>query len=263
MTTTETPAKPLVPFLDLILNHVTLLNNDTPPQLPEGCDTWGWKLVRPDLRTYQGYRWPWPGGRVTDPAATASSDPCPTTDGGFCVALDWRGATSASYPPHTILLLAYAEADVLARSVEDGKLRVRSAVVADVVEMQAVLVGAYLRGADLSGADLSGADLSGADLSGAYLRDADLSDANLRDANLSGANLSDANLSGADLSGANLSGANLRGANLSGANLRDANLRDANLSDADLSGAENITDSQRADYISRGALGLEATTNGV
>ena len=29
--------------------------------LPDGFDTWGIKSVRPDLRTYGGYQWPFPG----------------------------------------------------------------------------------------------------------------------------------------------------------------------------------------------------------
>src|ERR1035438_4888557 len=74
------------PFLDILVAHTDL-------PLPEGCDTWGWKTVRPDLRTHGGFRWPWPGGAVSDPHATPGNDPCPTADtGGFCVAKNWYGA---------------------------------------------------------------------------------------------------------------------------------------------------------------------------
>jgi Pentapeptide repeats (8 copies) len=226
------------PFLDVILGHAGH------PGLPDGYDTWGFKIVRPDLRSYGGFRWPWPGGTVDDPDAIASDDPCPTDGtGGYCVALSLAGAASGGHGHTTILLLAYREADVLARSGD--KLRARSAHVADVIDGQAVyrsaqhadLRGAYLEGADLRGAYLQGAYLRGAYLRGAYLQGAYLEHAYLQDANLQGAYLQDAYLRGADLRGAYLQDADLRGADLQGAYLEHAYLQDADLRGADLQGA--------------------------
>jgi hypothetical protein len=117
---------------------------------------------------------------------------------------------------------------------------------------------------NLCGVDLSGADLRGVDLSGANLREA-----NLREANLSGANLSEANLNGADLHKANLPRAILQRVNLSRANLSDANLGQAilfksNLSDTNLSGADlygarlknnlGLSEVDKVDLQSRGAI---------
>ena len=59
--------------------------------LPDGCDSWGIKSVRPDLRTYGGYQWPFPGSVAKcDPARIVanSRDACPQQRGdGLCVAL--------------------------------------------------------------------------------------------------------------------------------------------------------------------------------
>jgi uncharacterized protein YjbI with pentapeptide repeats len=267
---TDTQPKPRTPFLDLILAHC-----GNPP-LPDGYDTWGWKTVRPDLRSYGGYRWPWPGGTVTDPKARPGSNPCPTSStGGFCVALSWRGARSGGHGGTTALLLAYRQADVLARSDIDGKVRVREARVHEVIDvhrlmqkaskgvnladadladaylmgadlMGADLAGAYLMGADLMGADLAGANLMGADLTRADLARADLADANLMGANLTRANLARANLADANLAGAYLMGANLTRANLADANLAGAYLTRADLADADLARA-NLADANLRD----------------
>ena len=190
---------------------------------PDGCDRWAIRSVHPDLRSSRGFRWPFPGGVATvpdDAVDPSNTDACPARVGdGVCAARDWQGMASGGIPALTLLLVAYADADVLG---DDGhKLRLRRAVVVDVVDgtrlvrehgARANLSGAVLRGAGLWGANLSGANLSGAVLSGA----------NLSDANLSGANLSGAGLRGAGLWDANLSGANLSGADLSGAGLWDA-----------------------------------------
>jgi uncharacterized protein YjbI with pentapeptide repeats len=128
---------------------------------------------------------------------------------------------------------------------------------------EASLMNTDLRGLSLVKANLSGADLMCAKLSGANLLMANLSRANLTVANLSGANLTNANLSEAnlwaDLSGvnltrANLTNADLTGANLSGANLSGTDLRGASLTNADLRGVKGLTDVQRAEYQSRGAI---------
>ena len=175
MPDTDSQPKTYRPFLDIILD--TAGN----PPLPEGYDTWGFKIVRPDLRTYQlgdgtRYRWPWPGGTVTDPGTAVNGQPCPANAvGGFCIAKNLRGAASGGYGHATILLLAYRVADVAGEDAD--KRRVSHCLVVDVVAGQDAYRSA--RGADLAGADLTGADLTGADLRGAYLRGADLTGADL------------------------------------------------------------------------------------
>jgi len=208
-------------MLDLILDHC---GN---PELPQGYDTWGWKITRPDLRTYEGFRWPWPGGTVTDPDAIANDDPCPTwKTGGYCVALSWHGARSGGHGNTTAVLLAYRQSDILARDDRYGKLRVREARVHDVIDVHRLIqragAGADLTGADLTGADLTDAYLAGANLAGANLARADLTGANLEGASLAFAYLTGADLAGADLTGADLTGANLTGADLTGADLAGA-----------------------------------------
>jgi hypothetical protein len=234
----DAPAVRYRPLLDVILEVAGH------PALPDGYDTWGWKVVRPDLRSHGGFRWPLPGGTVTDLVARKSSNPCPTGEtGGFCVALTAKGAASGGHGHETILLLAYQQADVLAR--DNHKIRVRAAYVADVVDGQQVyrtasgadLAGAYLGGADLRGADLVRADLGGAYLGGADLTGANLAGADLRGADLGGADRAGANLGGAHLGGASLGSAYLTDANLTGAYLGSANLTDANLTGANLTGA--------------------------
>ena len=190
----EKPAK-LRTVLDVILEVAGH------PELPDEYDTWGWKVVRPDFRSYGGYLWPWPGGAVADPEAVPSNDPCPVRQtGGFCVALSAEGAASGGHGHETVLLLAYRQTDILA--ADNHKLRVRSAYVADVVDGRAVWRASA--GADLTGANLSGANLTGANLAGAYLAGADLTRADLAGADLAGVNLAGAYLAGADLAGASL-----------------------------------------------------------
>ena len=193
--------------------------------LPDGYDRWGIKSVRPDLRTYKGYQWPFPGGvaRAED-VDPDNTDACPNRPGdGLCVATTWRGMASGGIPARTLLLVAYKDTGVLGRDELGGRLRCREVAVVAVVDGERLLreegAGAYLRWADLRGANLSGANLRWADLRGA-----NLSGANLGGADLSGAYLRWANLRWADLRGANLSGANLRGAYLGGAYLDVANL---------------------------------------
>jgi hypothetical protein len=188
------------PFLDILVAHTDL-------PLPEGCDTWGWKTVRPDLRSHGGFRWPWPDGTVTDPHATPGSSTCPSGEtGGFSIAKNWHGARAGGHGGSTILLLAYALGDVLA---EDAcALRVAAAHVADVIDVHR-LVRSECAGAYLAGADLAGADLTGADLPGVYLAGADLTRTSLRRANLTDAYLPAVDLAYADLADACLTGANL------------------------------------------------------
>jgi hypothetical protein len=202
--------------------------------LPDGCDKWAMRTVRPDLTSRNNYRYPFPGNwaEASGPFVPDSKSECPSVPGdGICAATDYRGMASGGVPARTLLLVAYNSDDLLGFS--SHKLRLRRMFVVELLDGEKVLQehgsganlsGADLRGAHLSGADLRGANLSGANLSGAYLSGAYLRGAYLSGAYLRGAYLSGAYLSGAYLSGAYLSGADLRGAHLSGANLRGANL---------------------------------------
>ena len=191
--------------------------------LPDGYDRWGIKSVQPDLRTYKGYQWPFPGGvahaQDVDPTNT---DACPGRPGdGLCVATTWQGMASGGIPARTLLLVAYRGAEILGRDEEEGKLRCRDVAVVAVVDGERLLreagAGANLTGANLGWANLGRANLSGANLTGANLGWANLYGAHLYRAHLGGADLSGADLSGADLAGADLRWAGLAGANLSGA----------------------------------------------
>ena len=168
--------------------------------MPAWCDSWGIKSVRPDLRTYGGYQWPWPGQTAAcDPNALvpANRDARPSQEGdGLCVATSWRGMASGGIPASTMLLVAYASSEALGGDTENGKLRLPRVAVVAVVD-----------GLRLLREFGAGANLSGANLRGANLTRADLRDANLRGANLRRANLRDANLTRADLFGANLTDA--------------------------------------------------------
>ena len=214
--------------------------------LPEGCDTWGIKSVRPGLRTRNDFQWP-ASGWVTVPSDgidQENTSPCPSRPGdGLCVASTWKGMASGGIPARTLLLVAYSSAGVLGG--DDHKVRVSRVCVVEVLDGTGVLApgddlrGAYLPGVDLRRANLSGADLTGAALHGAYLTHADLTGADLRragltNADLTGADLRRADLTDADLTGADLTGADLTGADLSGANLGGVNLSIADLTDADL-----------------------------
>jgi hypothetical protein len=210
---------------------------------PEGFDTWGLKSVRPDLKTYDGYQWPFPGSvAIAHDVNETNKDNCPSHRGdGLCVATTWAGMASGGIPARTLLLVATRSSDVLGMGVGKSSRHREVAVVA-LVDGERLLredgIGANLRGAYLRGANLDGANLRDANLDGANLRDADLYGANLRGANLVGANLDGARMVGADLGTANLDGANLFGANLVGADLVGADLDGADLYGANLVGAD-------------------------
>ena len=162
MPDTTTQPKTYRPFIDVILQ---VAGN---PTLPDGYDTWGFKITRPDLRTYRlatgRYRWPWPGGTVTDEKTVVNGEPCPTLyTGGFCIARTLAGAASGGYGHATILLLAYRLADVAGEDA--GKRRVTHCLVADVIDGREAYRAATR--ADLTRANLAGANLAGADLAGA------------------------------------------------------------------------------------------------
>lgn len=189
-------------------------------EMPDWCDSWGIKSVRPDLRTSHGFRWPFPGqvaecdpGRIIPEPRTPNGG-CPQQVGdGLCVATSWRGMASGDIPASTLLLAAYRSSEVLDASETVGKLLLPRVAVVALVD------GADLIRAEGERSDLRGANLRGANLRGADLRGADLQRADLQRSDLQGANLQGANLWCADLRGANLQRANLRGADLQGANL--------------------------------------------
>lgn len=215
--------------------------------LPKGFDTWGFKIVRADLSTWQadnGTRTQWPAaGLMHDPNAVASNELCPNAEiGGYAIAKDLRGARDGQYGHATILLVAYNQADVLA----DGnhKVRVSKAHVVAVIhgtDVYKTAQGVDLAGADLNGADLRGANFDGSDLSGAALRGARLQDASAVGANFTGANVSRAEFTGANLEGANFTGVDgyhvtFLGANLAGAVFTNATMVGASLNKAQVAG---------------------------
>src|SRR5690606_39155801 len=173
----------------------------------------GWKLVRKDGSTHDGYRWPMPVAGVTDPVVVEAHDvnpdnktACPSRPGdGLCVALTPAGASSGgiTLSEGVGLSLTYDEADVLGQT--DAKLRVARVTVVDTFDpLVRVRSGEWK---DLTRATLTYAELTGAKLSGADLTGADLYRADLARASLAGASLAGASLAGASLAGANLTGA--------------------------------------------------------
>ena len=182
----------------------------------------GWRAVHPDLRSRDGYRYPFPG-QWADAGGPilGHTDACPRAAGdGLCVAKTWRGAASGGIPATTVLLVGYDQADVYGEDAD--KVRVGAMLVLDVIDVAVLARQGRLAGADLTGAYLTGANLTRAYLTGAYLTGAYLTGANLTMAYLTRANLTRANLDGAFLNGAFLDGANLDGAFLDGADLAGA-----------------------------------------
>jgi hypothetical protein len=211
------------PPIDRFVAHLAL------PPPPDG-EVYGWRVVHPDLRSSNWYRWPFPGQWAESPLPPgmgfSSGNQCPQFVGdGLCIARTWAGAASGCIPALTGLIVRYRPDAVLGEDAH--KCRVPRAFVVEVVDIPALL-----RRGVCSGADLQGANLQGANLYGANLCRAALQRANLYGANLCRADLQRANLYGADLQGANLYGANLQGANLHGAALQGANLQGANLQGA-------------------------------
>ena len=174
-----------------------------------------WRAVHPDLRSSNGFRWPFPDKKAVAPLPEGfeftRGNPCPGFVGdGLCLAKTWAGAASGGIPAITCLEVTYKPEHVLGEDAD--KVRVSECRVVEVFDAAGLVRDGWMSGANLSRANLTGANLSMANLYGANLTGANLSRANLYGANLSRANLSGANLSGADLSGADLSGANLSGA---------------------------------------------------
>lgn len=143
------------PLLDILTEGRTL---------PDGCDTWGMRSVRPDFTSSHGFRWPFPGGVAEAPGPISASNrgACPESDGdGICTALTAQGMASGGIPAITVLITAHAAADVLGG--DKMKVRVRRATVVEVVDLPGMARAAKLSGADLGGANLDGANLDGAD----------------------------------------------------------------------------------------------------
>ena len=135
----------------------------------EPGELYGWRCCRPDLRSRDGFRWPWPGGVATQDGPADGAD-CGV---GLHLAKTWEGAASGGYGCHVALIVAYRSDDVLGDGAE--KLRVRAARVLDVLDTPALIRAAKAVCADLSRANLSRADLYGANLSRANLSRANLS----------------------------------------------------------------------------------------
>ena len=101
--------------------------------LPEGCDTWGIKSVRPGLRTRNGFQWPASGWVAVNRIDQENISPCPSRQGdGLCVASTWRGMASGGIPASVLLLVAYSRADVLGG--DDHKVRVSRVCVVEVLD---------------------------------------------------------------------------------------------------------------------------------
>lgn len=138
-----------------------------------------WRAVHPDLRSSNGFRWPFPGKKAVAPLPEGREftrgNPCPEFVGdGLCLAKTWRGAASGGIPAITCLEVTYRPEHVLG---EDGdKVRVSECRVVEVFDAAGLIRDGWMATADLSGANLTGAYLSGANLTranltGAYGRD--------------------------------------------------------------------------------------------
>ena len=128
---------------------------------------WAFRAVHPDLRSRDGYRYPWPGQWAEAPKdgrpLTKNGDPCPSSEvGGLCVAKTLAGAAAGGIPFSTMLIVGITTRDVLAEDAD--KMRVRRMYVADVVTAKTLLERANLGFADLRFADLRSADLRSANL---------------------------------------------------------------------------------------------------
>ena len=152
------------PLVDIIAEYLTASGVTVPAGL-----TLGWRVCHRDLRSRSPYRWPWPGNWAHPEPTTEMTigNACPQHVGdGLCIAITPHGASSGGISMGTgvILAVAYRPADVLGQ--DDTKIRVRAALVLDVIGARSLdltyadLTHANLRGADLTYADLTYADLS-------------------------------------------------------------------------------------------------------
>ena len=133
------------PLLDILTEGRTL---------PEGCDTWGMRSVRPDFTSSRGFRWPFPGGvaEAPGPVIHTNRGACPQSEGdGICTAITAYGMASGGIPAITVLITAHAAADVL--GADEIKVRVRRATVVEVVDLPGMARDEKLVGANFGGAD--------------------------------------------------------------------------------------------------------------
>ena len=151
----------VTPMTDHLVDLLPVIVEREQATLPDGFDTWGLKSVRPDLRTYGGYQWPYPGNVAeADDVEEANTGACPRRPGdGLCVATSWRGMASGGIPARTLLLVATASTDVLGRDDASGKSRHRRVAVVALVDGERLLRGAGW--ADLRGAYLAGRTCAG------------------------------------------------------------------------------------------------------
>ena len=82
-----------------------------------------WRAVRPDLRSSNGFRWPFPGKKAVAPLPEGSvftrGNPCPVFVGdGLCLAKTWRGAASGGIPAITCLEVTYKPEHVLGEDID-------------------------------------------------------------------------------------------------------------------------------------------------
>ena len=135
-----------------------------PFELPEAAITeaagydlrLGWRAVHPDLRSRDGFRYPFPG-QWADAGGPilGHTDACPRAAGdGLCVAKTWRGAASGGIPATTVLLVGYDQADVYGEDAD--KVRVGAMLVLDVIDVAVLARQGRLAGADLTRAYLIG-----------------------------------------------------------------------------------------------------------
>lgn len=107
-------------------------------EMPEGCDSWGLKSVRADLRTSHGYRWPYPGNWARCDESQIdrhNTDPCPNKVGdGLCVGLTYYGMAGGDISARILLLVAYHSNDVLGQ--DSDKLRVSQTCVVDLLDKE-------------------------------------------------------------------------------------------------------------------------------
>ena len=82
-----------------------------------------WRAVHPDLRSSNGFRWPFPGKKAVAPLPAGSEfsrgNPCPEFVGdGLCLAKTWRGAASGGIPAITCLEVTYRPEHVLGEDAD-------------------------------------------------------------------------------------------------------------------------------------------------
>lgn len=222
-------------------------------KLPRGYDTLGWKVVKADGTSYNGFQWPGPGEEMHDRNAYAG-DVCPSeTNGGYMIARNFGGARSGSHGNRRFLVLAYNQSDIL--GMDSNKIRVRKVHVVAAVDPERLFQHGA-RGYDLSDgifdymnlgdADFRDSKLCGASFVGTNLHSADFSNADAASVWFEGANLRSTTFDSANLGSSSLryafgAEASFRNADMGSACLVESNLQRAIFTGADLSGATVIS----------------------